>query len=190
MTGGNKVSSFPCCLHKEVWRVDAPRKSVRNARKGNPTRFHRLPAPIRASRSIRSSSHELDERVVPLQMATQTAYCHVPLCLSSSSSCCWCSLWTLEISQRVGNKAQGRAGGGGRKGWIGVHYATNLGTRPDASVPREREERETECATLTGRADSTQLQGVKQRLFLKKIVFMLRIIKKLQFTENHEGRKQ
>lgn len=99
--------------------MDAPGKSVRNVRKGNRLAFTvslRLYAPL--APSVRPCASWRARR--PLQMATQMAYCHIPLCLSSS-----CSVWTLEISQRVGNKARERAGGGGRNdGSVSITHET------------------------------------------------------------------
>lgn len=186
MKGGNKVLSFPRCLHKKVWRMNAPGKSVRNVRKVNRLAFNVSPLPIRASRSICSSLHELASASSPSDGDSNGLLSHPSLSL----------LLLLSLDSR--DIPACREQGAGESGWrrekrrIGVHYATNLGTHPDASESKEHEEQQTECAALPGKDDSTQLQGWNKGVFLKKnnIFFMLQIIKKLQLTENHKGCKQ
>lgn len=139
--------------------MDAPGKSVRNVRKGNRLAFT---VSLRLYASLAPSVHPCTSwrACRPLQMATQTAYCHIPLSLLL--------LLSLDSRDIPACREQGAGESGWRreKRWISVHYATTMGTRPDTSESKEHEEQETECATLTGKEDSTQLQGWNKGVFL------------------------
>lgn len=102
----------------------------------------------------------------PLQMATQMAYCHIPLCLSSSRS-----LWTLEISQRVGNKAQERAGGGGRNdGSVSITQQTwaRILTHPSR---RNMKSNRQSAQLYQGKMIQLSFRGGTKAFFKKKYIF-------------------